>query len=253
MVAQALWPAGGRYQRLELTGQQQMRNGRIVDFSLFRVTSEPLTTLFTSMIAIDIPFSDTSTVTMNDQSTLRAELTTGPLFDAGEGDRQAFDHLIPLAYQELHSIAERYLRREAQNHTLQPTALIHEAYLRLVDYDGVGYKNRTHFLAIASRVMRQILVDHARARNAVKRSSAMKITLHESLDFAPERDRVVLALDDALKALAKVNEKRARLVELRFFGGMTAENIAEYMAVPVHSVRRELRIAQAWLRREIET
>lgn len=171
---------------------------------------------------------------------------------AGGGDRGAFDRLVTLVYEDLHRIAEGYLRREPRDHTLRPTALIHEAYLRLVDYDGADYTNRTHFFAVASRVMRRILVDHARARHAAKRDGAGKLTLRESLDFAPERGRIVLALHDALNALGTEDERKARLVEMRFFGGMTADEIAVCLALPVHTVRRELRMAQAWLRREMQ-
>jgi RNA polymerase sigma factor (TIGR02999 family) len=168
-----------------------------------------------------------------------------------DGDRNAFDRLVPLVYDELHRIAEAYVRREAQHHTLQPTALIHEAYLRLAEYGGTDYQNRKHFFAIAARVMRCILVDHARARDAAKRGSGLTVALQDS-DFAPERDRIVISLDDALNALANEDDQKARLVEMRFFGGMTAEEIAECVETPVHIVRRELRSAQVWLRREIE-
>ena len=168
------------------------------------------------------------------------------------GDRKALDHLVPLVYQELHRIAEGYLRRESQHHTLQPTALIHEAYLRLAEYGGADYQNRKHFFAVAARVMRQILVDHARGRQAAKRGAGLTVPLGPGSDFAPERDRIVISLDDALNALATEDDEKARLVELRFFGGMTAEEIAECVETPVHIVRRELRSAQAWLRREIE-
>jgi RNA polymerase sigma-70 factor, ECF subfamily len=168
------------------------------------------------------------------------------------GDRKALDHLVPLVYQELHRIAEGYLRRESQNHTLQPTALIHEAYLRLAEYGGADYQNRKHFFAVAARVMRQILVDYARGRQAAKRGAGLTVPLGPGSDFAPERDRIVISLDDALNALATEDDEKARLVELRFFGGMTAEEIAECVETPVHIVRRELRSAQAWLRREIE-
>jgi RNA polymerase sigma factor (TIGR02999 family) len=168
------------------------------------------------------------------------------------GDRDAFDHLIPLVYHELHRIAEGYLRREVQNRTLQPTALIHEAYLRLVDSPGSGYENRSHFYGVAARVMRQILVDHARARQAAKRGADVKVAYEQRFDKAPERDRIVLALDDALNTLARDDDRKARLVEMRFFGGMTAEEIAECGETSVNVVRRELRAAQAWLRREIE-
>jgi RNA polymerase sigma-70 factor (ECF subfamily) len=168
------------------------------------------------------------------------------------GDQDAFDRLIPLVYQELHRIAEGYVRRESPNHTLQPTALIHEAYLRLVDSNSAGYQNRTHFFGVAARVMRQILVDHARARHAAKRGVALKVAFERRFDFAPERDRILMALDDALSTLSRDDSGKARLVELRFFGGMTVEEIAESLHTPIHVVRRELRAAQAWLRREME-
>ncbi len=168
------------------------------------------------------------------------------------GDRDAFDNLVPLVYHELHRIAEGYLRRESQNHTLQPTALIHEAYLRLAEYDGIDYQNRKHFFAVAAQVMRRILVDHARARHAAKRGVHLTVALDWNADFAAERDALVISLDDALNALAAEDENKARLVEMRFFAGLTAEEIAQCIGAPVHIVRRDLRSAQAWLRREIE-
>lgn len=168
------------------------------------------------------------------------------------GDRTAFDRLIPLVYHELHRIAEAYLRRESNNHTLQPTALIHEAYMKLVEYDAAAYQNRKHFFAIAATVMRRILVDHARARYAAKRGAGVTVAMDPGSDFAPERDRIVISLDDALNALANEDRDKARLVEMRFFGGMTAEEIAGCVETPVHVVRRELRSAQVWLRREVE-
>jgi RNA polymerase sigma factor (TIGR02999 family) len=180
------------------------------------------------------------------------ESITVLLSRVNSGDREAFDHLIPLVYHELHRIAEGYVRREYQNQTLEPTALIHEAYVRLVESGGAGYQNRTHFFGVAARVMRQILVDHARARQAAKRGADVKVPFEQRFDFAPDRDRIVMALDDALNTLAREDARRARLVEMRFFGGMTGEEIAECVRTPVHIVRRELRAAQAWLRREIE-
>jgi RNA polymerase sigma factor (TIGR02999 family) len=169
-----------------------------------------------------------------------------------EGDRDAFNDLVPLVYQDLHRIAEGYLRRETLNHTLQPTALIHEAYLRLAESDGIDYQSRKHFFAIAARVMRRILVDHARARYAAKRGASMTVALERDADVAAERDAIVISLDDALTALADRDEDKARLVEMRFFGGFTAEEIAQCVETPVHIVRRELRNAQVWLRREME-
>jgi RNA polymerase sigma factor (TIGR02999 family) len=177
---------------------------------------------------------------------------TGLLSRIRGGDRQALDSLIPLVYRELHRIAQGYLRRESHNHTLQPTALINEAYLRLMQSGAVEYRSRSHFFGIAARVMRQILVDHARSRQAAKRGADLKVSLAPGQDFAPERDRIVTALDDALNTLAAEDQQKANMVEMRFFGGMTGEEIAECLQLPVHIVRRELRIAQAWLRREIE-
>jgi RNA polymerase sigma factor (TIGR02999 family) len=179
------------------------------------------------------------------------ESITALLCRINGGDREAFDHLVPLVYQELHRIARGYLRREPHYHTLQPTALIHEAYLRLADYPGADYQNRKHFFAIAATVMRRILVDHARARSAAKRGAGVTAALEEGSDFGPEQDRIVVSLDDALDALASQDRGKARLVEMRFFGGMTAEEIADCVSRPVHIVRRELRSAQIWLRREI--
>jgi RNA polymerase sigma-70 factor (ECF subfamily) len=167
------------------------------------------------------------------------------------GDRDAFGDLVPLVYQELRRIAQAYLRREAQNHTLQPTSLIHEAYLRMVD-NGIDYECRQHFFGIAARVMRQILVDHARARQAAKRGAAVTVALDPGMDMAPDRNRALIRLDDALKSLAKEDERKARLVEMRFFGGMSAEDIARCVGMPVHAVRRELRSAKIRLRQEIE-
>ena len=167
------------------------------------------------------------------------------------GDQGAFNDLMPLVYHELHRIAEAYLRRESHDHTLQPTALIHEAYLRLAQYDGADYQSRKHFYAVAARVMRRILVDHARARYAAKRGAAMTVALERDADVATERDAVVISLDDALTALAGADEAKARLVEMRFFAGLTVEEIANCMGTPVHIVRRDLRSAQVWLRQEM--
>jgi RNA polymerase sigma-70 factor, ECF subfamily len=172
---------------------------------------------------------------------------------ASGSDREALDRLIPLVYRQLHRIAQAYLRRESRHQTLQPTALIHEAYLRLAEYGPADYQDRAHLFGIAARVMRQVLVDRARARNAAKRGFDVEVPLPWPPDVPQERSSVVTALDDALQALAIEDEKMARLVELRFFGGLTAQEISECVGVPVHTVRRRLRAAQAWLRREIES
>jgi RNA polymerase sigma factor (TIGR02999 family) len=173
------------------------------------------------------------------------------LIRVSRGERDAYDDLVPLVYHELHRIAQAYLRRESRNLTLQPTALIHEAYLRLVD-NGIDYQCRQNFFGIAARVMRQILVDHARARQATKRGAAVTVALDRGMDFAPDRDRTLIRLDDALDSLTKEDERKARLVEMRFFGGMTADEISRCVDLPVHVVRRELRTAQIRLRQEIE-
>jgi RNA polymerase sigma factor (TIGR02999 family) len=169
-----------------------------------------------------------------------------------QGDRTAFDKLIPLVYPELHRIAAGYLGQERQSHTLQPTALVHEAYLRLLGVSHPEYHNRAHFFGVAASVMRQILVDHARSRQAFKRGgSVLTIAIDESLDARPPREPTVIALDDALRSLAVIDERKARLVELRFFGGMSAEEIAEFLPDSVHRVRHQMRLALAWLHREV--
>ena len=167
------------------------------------------------------------------------------------GDRSALDELIPLVYRELHKIAEGYFRRESPGHTLQPTSLIHEAYLRLVQQPHPEYQNRAHFYGVAARVMRQILVDHARSTRAAKRGGGETISLRENPDAASDDPVEVLAIDEALERLAGVDRRKVDQVEMRFFGGMTAEEIAECSALPVHTVRRQLRLAQAWLHKEL--
>ncbi|MBV8728953.1 MAG: sigma-70 family RNA polymerase sigma factor [Acidobacteriia bacterium] len=168
------------------------------------------------------------------------------------GDRTALDQLMPLVYTEVHKIAEGYLGDERQSHTLQPTALVHEAYLRLVGVHHPKYQNRAHFYGVAAGIMRQILVDHARSRQAAKRGGqALTVALDDKLDAALPREPTVIALDDALRSLAAVDASKAQLVQLRFFGGMTAEEIATFLPESVHRVRHEMRLALAWLHREV--
>ena len=171
-----------------------------------------------------------------------------------QGDQVWLEQLVPLIYAELRRIASGCLRKERTGHTLQPTALVHEAYIRLVDQHQPTYQSRTHFFGIAAQVMRQILVDHARSRNAAKRGGgAEKIPLDlDNLQISTERPEQLLSLDDALHALAEFDTQKARLVEMRFFGGLTAEESAEITGLPVQTVRRELRVAQAWLKRELD-
>lgn len=170
----------------------------------------------------------------------------------GGGDRQAFDALAPLVYDELRKMAGRYLRRERADHTLQSTALVHEAYLRLVDQNHVQWQNRAQFFGLAAELIRRILVDHARARQAAKRGGAVvRLTLDEALDAAIPRNLDLVRLDDALKALAEFDPQQARAVELRFFGGLTIEETAEVLGVSTATVKRDWMIAKAWLRREL--
>jgi RNA polymerase sigma-70 factor, ECF subfamily len=166
----------------------------------------------------------------------------------GAGDQEALNRLVPLVYSELRRLAQSYLHRERANHTLQTTALIHEAYLRLIDAKQVQLENRTHFFAAAARLMRQILVDFARARNYQKRGGgAQQVSLDDALVIGEQRNEDLIALDDALVALAQVDERKCRVVELRFFGGLTEAETAEALKVSPETVRRDLRLAKAWL------
>ncbi len=171
-----------------------------------------------------------------------------------EPDRQSLDSLLPVVYQELRRVAAGYLRRERPGQTLQPTALVHEAYLRLMKDRPGRWQNRAHFCAIAAHSMRQILIERARARNALKRGGkAPRLTLDERLlAGAGGRPFDLLALDEALERLAALDPEQARLVELRFFGGLTVEETAEAMTISPATVKRHWAVARAWLARELE-
>jgi RNA polymerase sigma factor (TIGR02999 family) len=169
----------------------------------------------------------------------------------GSGDKTVLDEIIPLVYQELRQIAQGYLRHEPAGHTLQPTALIHEAYLRMVQQSHPDYSSRAHFYGISARIMRQILVDYARRRHSKKRGVEGDVQFSECLQPSSGRPLKIVALDEALERFSSIDHRKSALVEMRFFGGMTAEEIAECAGIPVHTVRRELRIAQAWLRKEL--
>lgn len=170
----------------------------------------------------------------------------------GDGDREALDRLMPLVYAELRRLAGHYLAGERRGHTLQATALVNEAYLRLVDSGARQWQNRAHFFGIAAQMMRQVLVDHARARNYLKRGGgAQQVTFDEGLIVADERAADIVALDDALTALAKLDERKSRLVELRFFGGLSIEETAAVLQVSPGTVMRDWTLAKAWLRREM--
>jgi RNA polymerase sigma-70 factor (ECF subfamily) len=168
------------------------------------------------------------------------------------GDRTALDRLIPLVHAELHGLAKRYMRRERAGHTLQTTALINEAYMRLIDAQEVRWQNRAHFFAIAARLMRQILVDFARERGYQKRGgAARRVELDEALLVSPGRNEDLVALDEALNALAEVDARKSRVVELRFFGGLNLEETAEALKISPDTVRRDWRLAKSWLLRRL--
>ncbi len=174
------------------------------------------------------------------------------LAEVRRGDREALDRLVPLVNAELRRLARSRLRSERTGHTLQPTELINEAYIRLLQGRQPEWESRTHFYAIAARLMRQILTDHARARNSQKRDGNANVTLDNAGDLAAQTSSTLLALDDALEALVKVDERKSRAVELRYFGGLSIEEIASVMDISVATVRRDLRMGEAWLRREIQ-
>jgi RNA polymerase sigma factor (TIGR02999 family) len=165
-----------------------------------------------------------------------------------DGDGDVLGELLPLVYDELRRLAANYLRRERPGHTLQPTALVHEAYLRMVDQSQVHWQNRAHFLGVAAQMMRRILVDHARGQKAEKRGGEMqKLSLDENIDVSGERAADLVALDEALQRLAEFDPQKARVVELRFFGGLSVEETAEVLGVSAPTVKRQWRMAKAWL------
>jgi len=169
-----------------------------------------------------------------------------------EGDQAALEKLIPLVYQELRRLAKRYLRQERPGHSLQTAALVHEAYLRLIDSSRVRWQNRAHFFAVSAQLMRRILVDFARSRRYLKRGGeAQHVSLGEALDIAEARGAALIALDDALLALARIDERKSRVVELRYFGGLSVEDTAETLKVSTETVKRDWRLSRTWLRREL--
>ena len=169
-----------------------------------------------------------------------------------DGDRDAPARLMPIVYDELRRLADHYLRQERTDHTLQGTALVHEAYLKLIDQTQVDWQNRAHFFGVAAQLMRQILVDHARRHRSSKRGGAQqKLTLDEAVDYSQSRDVDLVALDDALTALAQRDERQSRIVELRFFGGLTIEETAVALDISPATVKVDWSMAKAWLRREI--
>jgi RNA polymerase sigma factor (TIGR02999 family) len=167
------------------------------------------------------------------------------------GDQEALQALIPLVYQELRRIAQHHLQQERPDHTLQGTALVHEAYLRLMKQGPAEVANRAHFLAVASQLMRQILVDHARGHRAAKRGGGFRLELDDAMGAQKPQNMDLVALDDALNELAKLDPQQSRIVELRFFGGLSIEETAEIVGASPTTVKREWATARAWLRREI--
>lgn len=169
-----------------------------------------------------------------------------------QGDQEALEQLMPLVYDELHRLAGAYLRRERRDHTLQPTALVNEAYLRLIDQRNARWHNRAQFFGVAAQLMRRILVDHARARHAEKRGGSQEdLSLSIVRHFGEKPDLDVLALHDVLHRLAEIDPEQSRIVELRFFGGLTIAETAEVLHSSHATVEREWRMARAWLRREL--
>ena len=165
----------------------------------------------------------------------------------GNGDQAALDELIPLVYDELRRVARRYMRRESQGHTLQTSALVNEAYLRLIDQKSVHWQNRAHFFGVAAQLMRRILVDHARSRSRAKRGGgAPMVSLAEQAMISKEASEVI-ALDDALSNLAEMDPRKSQIVEMKFFGGLTTEEVAEVLKITSRTVEREWRKAKAWL------
>jgi RNA polymerase sigma-70 factor, ECF subfamily len=171
-----------------------------------------------------------------------------------QGNEEAAGKLIPLVYSEMRRLAGAYMRRERSDHTLQPTALVNEAYLKLVEQRGVDWQSRSHFFGIAAQVMRRILVDHARGHLRDKRGGGQKpVPIDQALVFAPEQSEEILKLNEALDRLTKLDERQGKIVELRFFGGLTVEQTAELMGISPKTVKRDWSMAKAWLHGEMKT
>lgn len=173
---------------------------------------------------------------------------TGILLRLSDGDRDAVNDLLPLVYEELRRLAGSYLRQERSDHTLQPTALVNEAYLKMVDINQISWQNKAHFVAVTANQMRRILVDHARRRNAFKRGGEFHIlTLNDEIDKAADETTELIELDDALTELARMDALKAQIVEMRYFGGLTMDEVAEVLGVSVITVKRHWKMTKAWL------
>jgi RNA polymerase sigma-70 factor, ECF subfamily len=169
-----------------------------------------------------------------------------------KGNQQALEQLTPLVYGELRQIAAAYLRKERQGHTLEPTAVVHEAYLRLARQGNPKLEDRKHFFGVAAHLMRQVLVEHARRRGAAKRAG-LRMSLEDAVSFKRERGRDLIALDDCLTALEKLDPRKCKAIELRYFGGLSMDEIAQIMDMSAVTVRRDLRMAEAWLHHEMQS
>ena len=167
------------------------------------------------------------------------------------GDAAAPEELLPLVYAELRKLAQGYMENESKQHTLQATALVHEAYIRMVDWENVSWQNRAHFFSVAASVMRKILVDHARTKKAQKRAFGQTLALDEAVSFSSQREVDLVRLDDSLAILARIDPVQERIVELRFFGGLTIDETAHALGISASTVKREWTVAKAWLYGEI--
>jgi RNA polymerase sigma-70 factor (ECF subfamily) len=177
---------------------------------------------------------------------------TALLSEMAEGKHSAAERLVPIVYEELKQLARRYMRRERADHTLQTTALVHEAYVKLVGQDSVKWQGRSHFFAVAAQIMRRILCDHARRNLRVKRGGAGKVLpLDEALAFTPQHSDELLKLDEALDRLAKLDARQSRIVELRFFAGLSVDETAEFLGISPKTVKRDWAVARAWLHAEV--
>lgn len=169
-----------------------------------------------------------------------------------DGDQAALEKLTPLVYAELHRLAKGYMVKEPAGHTLQTTALIHEAYIRLIDWKNARWQNRAHFFGVAAQIMRRILVDFARSRQCAKRGNgAQRLSLDDEITIQEDRGQDLIALDDALKSLARIDPRKCQIVELKFFGGLSAEETADVLKLSLRTVEREWNLARAWLYREL--
>jgi RNA polymerase sigma-70 factor (ECF subfamily) len=187
----------------------------------------------------------------NEDETSRSAEVSQLLQAWTDGDRGVLDRLTPIVYDELHRLARHYMRGERSGHSLQTTALVNEAYMRLVDYKGMQWQNRAHFFAVSAQVMRRILVDHARRRNLKRGGGVPHVALEDTAIVGGDRGADLIALDDAMKELAKLDGRKMQVVEMRFFGGLSVEETAEVLKVSTVTVMRDWRTAKAWLYREL--